>query len=104
MFMTSFDHVADPVSTTSPPRFTDKQGQYLAFIYTYELLNRRAPAEADFQRFFLVTPPAVHQMIVMLERNGWISRVSGQARSIKLLVSAEHLPPLQPIKTSAARY
>lgn len=104
MFMARFDHVADPVSTTSPPRFTDKQGQYLAFIHTYVLLNRQAPAEADFQRFFLVTPPAVHQMIVTLERNGLISRVPGQARSIQLLVPAEKLPPLQPIKTSAARY
>lgn len=103
MFMASFDHVADPVST-SPPQFTDKQGQYLAFIHTYVLLNRQAPAEADFQRFFLVTPPAVHQMIVTLERNGLISRVPGQARSIQLLVPAERLPPLQPIKTSATRY
>lgn len=92
------------MSTTSPPRFTDKQGQYLAFIHTYVLLNRQAPAEADFQRFFLVTAPAVHQMIVTLERNGLISRVPGQARSIQLLVPAEKLPPLQPIKTSAARY
>jgi DNA-binding MarR family transcriptional regulator len=104
MFMVCFDHVADPVSTTLPPRFTDKQGQYLAFIHTYLLLNRQAPAEADFQRFFLVTPPAVHQMIVTLERNRLISRVPGQARSIQLLVPAEKLPPLQPIKTSAARY
>ena len=101
MFMASFDHVAEPMSTAS---FTDKQGQYLAFIHTYGLLNRQAPAEADFQRFFLVTPPAVHQMIVTLERNGLISRVPGQARSIQLLVPAEKLPPLQPIKTSAARY
>jgi DNA-binding MarR family transcriptional regulator len=35
-------------------------------------------AETDFQRFFQVTPPAVHQMIVELERRGLISRVSGQ--------------------------
>jgi hypothetical protein len=41
------------------PRFTEKQGQYLAFIYTYVLLNRQPPAEADFQRFFRVTPPSV---------------------------------------------
>jgi hypothetical protein len=100
MFMVSFDHVADPVPTASPHQFTDKQG----FIHTYVLLNRQAPAEADFQRFFLVTPPAVHQMIVTLERNGLISRVPGQARSIQLLVPAEKLPALQPIKTSAARY
>ncbi|HYR90967.1 MAG TPA: hypothetical protein VE422_43310 [Terriglobia bacterium] len=27
--------------------FTDKQGQYLAFIYYYTKINGRAPAEAD---------------------------------------------------------
>lgn len=79
-------------------------GQYLAFIHTYTLLHRRPPAEADFQRFFLVTPPAVHQMIVGLERRGLISRVPGQPRSIVLLVPAEKLPPLQSIKTTDMRY
>jgi undecaprenyl pyrophosphate synthase len=58
------------------------QGQYLAFIATYTLLNQRPPAEADFQRFFQVTPPAVHQMILELERRGLISRVHGQARTM----------------------
>ena len=60
------------MSRTSPKRFTDKQGQYLAFIYTYALINRRPPAEADFQRFFRVTPPSVHQMIVeQRQRHGF---------------------------------
>ena len=44
-------------SASASPRFTEKQGQYLAFIHTYVLLNRQPPAEADFQRFFCVTPP-----------------------------------------------
>jgi hypothetical protein len=30
--------------------FTTLQRQYLAFIVAYTKLNRRAPAEADFQR------------------------------------------------------
>jgi DNA-binding MarR family transcriptional regulator len=98
------DHSADPVSSHSSPRFTAKQGQYLAFIYTYTLLHREAPAEADFQRFFQVTPPAIHDMIVALERRGLISRIPRQPRTIKLLVSAEELPALQPIKTTAAGY
>jgi repressor LexA len=76
----------------------------LAFIYTYTLLHREPPAEADFQRFFQVTPPAVHRMIVELERRRLISRVQRQPRTIKLLVSAEELPALQPIKTTAAGY
>ena len=92
------------MSNNLPPRFTEKQGQYLAFIHTYILLNRQSPAEADFQRFFCVTPPTVHQMIVDIERRGLISRVPRQPRSIRLMLPADDLPPLQPIKTSAARY
>jgi hypothetical protein len=30
--------------------FTEKQGHYLAFIYTYSQMFRRPPAEADMQR------------------------------------------------------
>jgi len=92
------------MSTKSSPSFTEKQGQYLAFIHTYTLLNRQPPAEADFQRFFRVTPPSVHDMILGLERRGLISRVPRQPRSIKLMVSASDLPQLQPIEFTVARY
>jgi Mn-dependent DtxR family transcriptional regulator len=92
------------MSNSPAPRFTEKQGQYLAFISTYTLLNRRPPAEADFQRFFQVTPPAIHQMIVELERRGLISRVPGQPRTIKVTLPDDELPRLQPIKTTATRY
>jgi Mn-dependent DtxR family transcriptional regulator len=88
----------------SPPKFTDKQGQYLAFIQAYLVLNRRAPAEADFQAFFMVTPPSVHSMVVELERRGLIRRIPRQARSIELLIDPADLPPLQPIKTTVGRY
>ena len=91
-------------SPSAAPRFTAKQGQYLAFIHTYVLLNRQSPAEADFQRFFCVTPPSVHQMIIQLERLGLIRRTPRQARSIELLIPSEELPALQPIKTSVAGY
>ena len=75
-------------------RFTKLQGQYLAYIATYTKLHRRPPAEADIQRYFNVTPPAVHGMIVTLTRLGLIERVPGQARSIRVLVAREELPPL----------
>jgi hypothetical protein len=80
--------------TPSEPTFTPRQGQYLAFIATYERLYGRAPAEADMQRHFGVTPPSVHQMILTLERRGLISRVPGTARSIKLRVPEAALPTL----------
>jgi DNA-binding MarR family transcriptional regulator len=78
--------------------FTEKQGQYLAFIYTYSYMFRRPPAEADMQRHFQVSPPSVHQMIVTLERKGLIRRQSGVARSIQILVAPQDLPILKWLK------
>ena len=75
--------------------FTEKQGQYLAFIYTYSHMFRRAPAEADMQRHFRVSPPSVHQMVVTLERAGFIRRQPGVARTIELLVAPRDLPILK---------
>lgn len=74
---------------------TDLQGQYLAFIYAYSRINRTPPAEADFQRFFEVSPPSVHRMVLELERKRLIRRQPGRARSIELLVAADSLPILR---------
>ena len=74
--------------------FTKSQGQYLAFIVAYAKLNRRPPAEADFQRYFEVTPPSVHNMIITLERHGLIKRTPGRHRSIEVLVPLREVPPL----------
>ena len=93
------------MATPSSPRFTDTQGQYLAFIHAYTLVNGRPPAEADVQRFFAVTPPSVHNMIKELERRGLITRIPRQPRSIALSVPEDELPRLrQPIKTTVERY
>lgn len=94
------------MSIGSKPRFTDKQGQYLAFIHTYVALHRRPPAEADMQTYFGVTPPSVHRMVVELEKRGLIRRLPRQARSIALCVPVSEIPTLrpQPIESSASRY
>ena len=104
--MEILDHVTDPMSSRSPSRFTEKQGQYLALIHTYTLLNRRPPAEGDFQRFFDVTAPSVHRMVVELEKLGLIRRARRQARSIELCLSADEIPRLlpQPFHSSVSRY
>lgn len=75
--------------------FTPKQGQYLAFIHAYTQINRCAPAEADMRRYFQVTPPSVHQMVITLERAGFIKKQPGVARSIKLQIDLESLPVLK---------
>ena len=77
------------------PSFTPKQGQYLAFIYAYTRVQGRPPAEAELQRYFRVSPPSVHQMILTLERAGLIRRQPGVARSIEVLVAPENLPVLR---------
>ena len=74
--------------------FTPKQGQYLAYIHLYTRLHRRPPAEADIQQYFCVTPPSVHQMVLTLERAGFIRRQPGVARSIEVLVDPKLLPEL----------
>jgi DNA-binding transcriptional regulator YdaS (Cro superfamily) len=64
----------------------------LAFSYVYKRMFGQAPAEADMQRHFRVTPPSVHQMVLGLERDGFIGRQPGVARSID--VSPQDLPIL----------
>jgi Mn-dependent DtxR family transcriptional regulator len=76
--------------------FTDKQGQYLAFIDAYTRVHGRPPAETDMQRHFRVSPPSVHQMVLTLERAGLIRRKPGIARSIEVLVDPDCLPVLRP--------
>lgn len=80
-------------------KFTEKQGQYLAFIHTYGLLNGRPPAEADMQAFFRVTPPTVHDMVVMLARRGLIRRRPGVARTIEVLLPIDDHPSPLPTPT-----
>lgn len=75
--------------------FTAKQGQYLAFIYYYTKIHGTPPAESDFRRFFRVTPPVVHQMIMTLEARGFIDREPRTARSIRLRLTRTQLPDLE---------
>ena len=78
----------------STKTFTPKRGQYLAFIHLYTRLHRRPPAETDMQEYFRVSPPSVHQMVLTLERAGFIRRQPRIPRSIELLVNPKHLPEL----------
>ena len=83
------------------PPYTSRQGQFLAYIHHYTTLHGRPPAEAEMMQFFRVSPPSVHQMILTLERRGFITRVPGQARSITLRLPPEELPSLSGAATTA---
>ena len=85
--------IPDTLKTT--PGYTHLQGQYLAFIYHYTKINGRAPAQADLQRYFRVTPPSVHRMLTHLEERGLICKQPGTARSLSLTIPVYQLPPLE---------
>jgi repressor LexA len=76
-------------------KYTQKQGKYLAFIYYYTRIHGYPPAEADMQNYFKASPPSVHQMVLTLERRGFIERTPGQPRSIRVLLPKEDMPALE---------
>lgn len=76
------------------PAYTETQGQYLAFIYYYTKIQGVPPAEADMQRYFDVSPPSVHNMVITLEKRGLITRTPGAGRLIQLRLRRDQLPDL----------
>lgn len=75
--------------------YTEKQGQYLAFIFYYTKINGVPPAQADLQRYFSVTPPTVHQMVLQLEKLKLITRIPNKPRSLTVTLSEKQLPRLK---------
>ena len=95
----AFDHKQNDMSIVKEENieeqiYTEKQGQYLAFIYYYIKINGQSPAETDMQRYFNVSPPSVHRMIVELEKKNLIERIKGKARSLKIKLTVAQLPQL----------
>ena len=74
--------------------FTDKQGQYLSFIYLYTKLNRRPPATADIAWYFQVTAPSAHNMVKQLCKKGLLEKTPRAPRSLRVLVPKDELPEL----------
>ncbi len=68
---------------------TQKQREYLAFIHSYTNRHGYPPSQPDMVEHFRVSGPSVHQMIVRLEENGFLTKQPGVARSIKLLYDFE---------------
>ncbi len=96
--ITSYNDLSISFTNKTPKiqrRFTPKQGQYLAFIYYYTKIHGISPTEADLQKYFKVSAPSVHRMIVTLEGNALIKRAPKVARSIELLISRKEIPDLE---------
>ncbi len=46
-------------------------------------------------KFFRVTPPAAHSMVVKLEELGLVTRETGVARSIRVTIPVDEIPALE---------
>jgi len=79
-------------------RPTQRQLEYLAFIFKYIHRFGRAPAERDIERHFLVSAPTVNQMMQMLERRGFITRQPGVPRSTRICIDLTGQSTLGPAR------
>ncbi len=91
----SLKTIEDSPATPKRKPFTHRQGQFLAFIHTYWKLHRRAPAELELVKFFRVTPPSVHYMLVKLAQLGLITKEPGVPRSIRVAIPEVDVPELE---------
>ena len=80
--------------TTAKAAFTARQGQFLAYIHLYRKLHGEGPSEVDLVRFFRVSPPSVHGMIVRLEELRLVVREPGVPRSVRVAISPDAIPDL----------
>jgi hypothetical protein len=78
--------------------FTHRQGQFLAFIHLYRKLHRQGPGEMDMVRYFGVTPPSVHGMVVKLEELGLVTRQPGVPRSVRVAIPEAEIPALEAVE------
>ena len=77
-----------PAKPRNVPNAT--QARYLDYIEAYTKLHRQSPSQLEIQKYLQVAAPTVHQMILRLEKLGFLTRVPGQARSLKV-VRGDHL-------------
>ena len=89
------EHFHDRSGVHMAVKYTQRQGQFLAFIYYYTKIHGCSPSELDMRQYFRISAPAIHQMVVKLEESGFIERQPRKPRSIRLLLSRDQLPDLE---------
>lgn len=71
------------------PRPTKRQAEYLAFLRAFTDRWGVPPSFEEIGRHFGTTAPSVNSMVKMLEARGFLTRVPGQARTLRVLVPEE---------------
>ncbi len=65
---------------------TKRQSEYLEFIRAFTDRWRIPPSFEEIGGHFLTTPPSVNSMVKTLEARGFLTRVPGAARTLRVLV------------------
>ena len=78
----------------TPAGMTRRQAQVLSFILRYSRQRGIAPSFEEIASHFGISSPSVNGMIKTLERKGFISRVAGAARTLRVEVPPEGLPDI----------
>ena len=78
--------------TRGPTRI---QRQYLAYVHYYTKVHRRPPAEDEIVDFFGVEGRSAIGMILRLARLGYLFRVPGQPRTLRVRLPLEEIPDLE---------
>jgi hypothetical protein len=78
----------------SAKTFTPMQGRSLAYIHLYTPASPASQRKPTCSNIFASHPLPIHQMVLTLERAGFIRQQLGVARSIEVLVDPKLLPDL----------
>jgi hypothetical protein len=80
----------DLQSSRMPPRSsrapTVRQAEYLAFIRAFTDRWGVPPSFDEIGRHFMTTAPSVNNMVKTLEARGFLTRIPGQARTLRVIV------------------
>lgn len=77
--------------TTSRSHPTARQREYLVFIKAFTDRWGVPPSFEEISRHFQTTPPSVNSMVKTLVARGFLSRVPGAARTLRVVVPVEEL-------------
>jgi hypothetical protein len=72
-----------------PRRPTARQAEYLIFIRAFTKRWGIPPSFEDIGRHFMTTTPSVNGMVKTLESRGFLARIPGAARTLRVLLPEE---------------
>ena len=91
-----------PPSPLDAGRPTTRQAEYLAFIRAFTDRWSIPPSFEEIARHFMTTTPSVNGMVKTLEARGFLTRVPGQPRTLRVILPEEPSAGAEPPTGRAA--